>query len=68
MGVFFKSFNGRNGVAVFNAGCVAANETRTLFNITLAQILGNTQLTGFGTDLHVGRLHLLHPAAYKDFR
>jgi len=44
-------------VAVFNAGCVATNETRPVLNVTLAQILRETQLTEFGTNLHELRLY-----------
>jgi len=50
-------------VAVLNARCVAAKEPGSFLNITLAQILGDAQLTEFGTDLHALRLHLLRPAA-----
>ena len=42
---------------MFNAGCVAAKETCPFLNVTLAQILGDAQLTEFGTDLHALRLH-----------
>jgi len=57
MGIFFKSVNRRNRVAVFDAGGIATNETRPFLNITLAQILADAQLTEFDTDLHRGRLH-----------
>ena len=62
MGVLFKSFNRRDGIAIFHATGVAPKETCPLLNVTLAQILGDTQLAEFGTDLHAVRLHLLGSA------
>ena len=61
--VFLQCFNRRDGVAIFHAAGAAAKEPCSFLNITLAQILGDAQLTKFGTDLRALRLHPWHSAA-----
>jgi hypothetical protein len=44
-------------VAVFNAGCIGAKQTRPLLNVTLAKILSFAQFAQFRANFHGGRLH-----------
>jgi hypothetical protein len=52
MSVLFKGSNRRNRVAVFNAGRIGAKKTRPFLNVTLAQLLGDAQLTQLWGRLH----------------
>ena len=49
---FFQRFDGRNGVAIFDAGDVAAKQTGSLLDITLGEFLFFAQSAKPVTDNH----------------
>ena len=51
-GELFKRLDGGNGVTVFDSGDIAAQKTGAMFDVTLAEILGFSELSESLTYLH----------------
>jgi hypothetical protein len=52
LGVLFQGLNAGDGVAVLDAGCIAAQQSRALFNVTLAEVPCLAQLSQSFADYH----------------